>query len=208
MKAVARDQSTELIGRFSQDVRWGELDHDKLQSEVIALPREELGRRFTAFLRNGCRLYIKGPTSLIVDRPKPFDPLKFIDAGWSIVEEDKRSLALTEVDFSKVRFESGLKDGESVIDGEEKLKRLKKMPGIRLDAKCGQTLYEEQGQATLRFLHEHFNVTWFELSGTILRGPGGNRCFLYLDRRGGGSWRWGYRWLDRARNHVSPLLAS
>jgi hypothetical protein len=193
---------------------WNSLDAEKLQADVINLPLDELGRRFTAFLRNGCRLSIKGPNALIVDRAKPFDPVAFIGRDWSVVEEDDRSLALTDIDFGKVRFESGLKGGESVIVGEEKLRRLKKMPEIRLDAKSGQTLYEEKGQTTLRSLHEHFGVTWFELAGTILRDSlrdsDGDRYFLYLTRHDDGSWDWGCDRLDdgRRRGDVSPLHAS
>ena len=161
------------------------------------------------FLESNCRFVIKGPSALIVDRTTPFDPVKFIGAGWEIVEEDKNTLKLTTVDFSDVRFESGLKEGEQTIDGEEKLKRLKRL-GIRLDAKCGQTLYEEKGQATLRWLYDTYRITWFELSGTVLRYSDGYRYFLYLRRGDDGSWGWAYLWLDndRSRDLVSPLLAS
>jgi len=161
------------------------------------------------FLESGCQFVIKGPGALIIDRTKPFDPAKFIGAGWEIVEEDKSALKLTTIDFSNIRFESGIKEGEQVIDGEEKLKRLKRL-GIRLDAKSGQTLYEEKGQVTLRWLYDTYGITWFELSGTVLRGQVGNRCFLDLNRLGGGSWCWSYRWLGRGRDRggVSPLLAS
>jgi hypothetical protein len=163
-----------------------------------------------AWLSNECRLSIKGPAALVIDRSKPFDPTRFIGSGWRIVEEDTRALAITEIDFSKVRFDSGLKEGESVIDGEEKLKRLKQLPGIRLDAKTGQTLYEEKGQATLRWLYDTYGIRWFELAGTVLRYSDGDRCFLCLGRRGVGSWVWGCYWLGRGRRRdgVSPLLAS
>ncbi|MDE2071311.1 MAG: hypothetical protein KGI70_01085 [Patescibacteria group bacterium] len=170
---------------------------------------EEKMRKTKRFVDNGCQFVIKGPGALVVDRTTPFDPAKFIGSGWEIVEEDKKALALTTVDFSNVRFESGLKEGESVIDGEEKLKRLKRL-GIRLDAKFGQTLFEEKGQATLRWLYDTFGITWFELSGTVLRDSRGSRYFLYLRRDDDGSWHWRCNWLDygRSRVNVSPLLAS
>lgn len=151
------------------------------------------------------------PTRLFtIDRSKPFDPVKFIGPGWSIIEEDPRSLSLTDIDVAKVRFESGLQDGERDIDGEEKLRRLKERPEVRLDAKLGQAWYEEESQATLCFLHDHFGVTWFELPGTVLRDPYGLHYFLVLFRYGDGSWVWYFYWLgaDRSRSHVSPLLAS
>lgn len=210
MKPVSRDQTAELIGRFAHDTNWGELDHDVLQDDVISLPRDELGRRWTAFMRNGCRLIIKGPSVLFIDRSKPFDSVKFIGRGWTIEEEDERALALAEIDLSNVRFESGLAEGETIINGEEKLKRLKALPDIRLDAKTGQTLYEEPGQPTLRFLHDHFGVSWFELAGTVLRGSFGSRYFLCLHRDDDGSWLWDCGWLGggRGRGSVSPLFAS
>jgi hypothetical protein len=154
---------------------------------------------------------VKVPARLFqINRSKPFDPGKFVGRNWSIVEEDERSLGLAELDFSKISFESGLKEDERYITGEEKLKRLTALPEIRLDAKIGQALYEEKGQATLRFLHDHFGVSWMEFAGTILRDSGGRRYFLYLYRFVGRSWDWSYSWLGYVRNRgsVSPLLAS
>lgn len=176
----------------------------------LIVGNRELPTACALWFKNGCRLQIKAPGALAIDRAKSFDPVKFIDSGWSIVAEDVRSLALTEIDFTKVRFESGLKEGESSITGEQKLERLKTMPEIRLDAKIGQALYEEKGQPTLRWLHDNFGVSWFEMSGTVLRSSGGNRCFLCLGRDGGGSWDWRCLWLGRGRGrgNVSPLLAS
>jgi hypothetical protein len=145
-----------------------------------------------------------------IDRSKPFDAARFIGRGWSIFEEDKRALDFTVIDLSKVRFESGLKEGESSIKGEEKLKRLRDLPEIRLDAKIGQALYEEKGQATLRWLYDTRGARWFECAGTVLRRSVGDRFFLYLYRIDDGSWGWDYRWLDRDRGRegVSPLLAT
>ena len=132
MKAVSRDQTNELGARFLKDTNWGALEHDALQQQVIQLPCDELGRRFTQFLKNGCQLTVKGPSALVIDCSLPFDPVKCIGKGWSIVEEDTRSLALAEVDFSKTRFESGLIGDESTISAAEKLKRLGGPPAIRL----------------------------------------------------------------------------
>ena len=170
---------------------------------------DKLGR-ILRFVENGYQLSISGPNTLVIDRSHPFNPTRFIGKGWTIEEQDERALALTEIDFSKVRFESGLKEGEAAITGEEKLKRLKAGGVVRLDAKIGQTLYEENGQATLRFIHEHFGISWLELAGTVLRHPDGRRYCLYLCRYGDDPWRWRYGWLDydrRART-VSPVFAS
>lgn len=210
MKTVSLGQVTEIAARFLKDTDWGALEHDVLQTEVVELSPAELGRRMTAFLRNGCRFLIKGPGSLFIDRTKAFDPVAFIGTDGDIVEQDERALMLTEIDFSKVRFESGLQDGETAIIGEVKLERLKALPEIRLDARIGQALHEEKGQTTLRWLYDTYSIAWLELAGTVLRDSDGDRYFLYLGRSGGGKWYRTRYWLgrDRYRGHVSPLLES
>lgn len=204
---AATSNALDTVAKFMRVVEGAGVTSDEFN-----LPINDLTARknLAAFFRNGCQLVVKGPSVLVVDRAAPFDPVKFIGSGWSVVEQDERSLALTEIDFSKVRFESGLKEGESVITGEVKLERLKELPEIRLDAKFGQALYEEKGQATLRFLHDTYKVTWMEFTGTVLRGSGGSRCSLFLYRLDDGSWRWDYYWLGYGRfaGCVSPLLAS
>jgi hypothetical protein len=199
------------MGILGMNIDWNSVDFETagLQDRIIRNPKEA-GNLFAAWLNNGCRLVIKGPSILVIDRTKPFDPVKFIHSGVSIVEEDERSLALTEIDFAGVRFESGLVGDEPTIDGEEKLKRLKQLTEIRLDAKIGQTLLEEAGQPTLRFLHYHFGVSWLELTGTVLCNSDGYRSFLYVRRDDRGSWSWYCDWLGygRGRERVSPLLAS
>jgi len=158
------------------------------------------------------------PSILKIDRTNPFDPAKFIGEGWSIwrgdkkgdglkgeEEQDKRSLAITELDPTKLITQTGLNEGESVIVGEEKLARLL-LKAIQLDAKIGQTLYEEDGQTTLKWLHKALNVTWIEFLGTTLRDSLGHRCALYLSRRDGGSWDWNANWLDDYRYADRPAL--
>ena len=152
----------------------------------------------------------KGQAIFIVDRSKPFDAARLTGRDWSIVEEDQRALDLPEVDFSKVRFESGLKENESVITGEMKLKNLRDRTEIRLDAKFGQDLYEEEDQETLRWLYDTYGVRWFECAGTVLQhGSDLDRSFLCLYRQVDGSWLRGVFWLrnGRDRENVSPLLA-
>ncbi len=209
-KAVSRDLAVALSLRLGANIDWGQFDPDVLQSGVVDLSPAELGKRMTAFLKNDCRLQIKGPSALMIDRTKPFDPEKFIGSGWTMGEQDERALFLTEIDFSNVRFESGLRDGESTITGVEKLARLTQGGLIRPDAKTGQALHEEKGQATLRFLYDTYRISWMEFAGSVLRRPGGYSGFLYLCRDDDGSWAWDYYWLDygRGARSVSPLLAS
>jgi hypothetical protein len=124
------------------------------------------------------------PSTLNIDRTNPFDPAKFIGEGWSIwrgpkdksdpkyskglegdEEQDRRSLAITEIDPAKLLIQTGLKDKETTIVGEEKRARLL-LESIQADAKIGEALYKEEGQATLKWLHKTLNVTWLEFLGT------------------------------------------
>lgn len=211
MKAVTRDQAAEFIGRCATTIRWGDLDGNQFQRDIIELAPQEFGHRLTMFLKNSARLAMKGLNVLTVDRAAPFKPEIFISEGWSIVgNQDDRALEIEEVDFSTVSFEHGLVDGELTITGEEKLTRLKAKPLIRLDAKVGHALFEESRQVTLRFIYETYNVDWIEFAGTELLSPGGRRYFLYLYRHDEGFWRWACNRLDgdRGRKRVSPVLAN
>ncbi|MBC7836702.1 hypothetical protein H7X87_02910 [Acetobacteraceae bacterium] len=184
---------------------------------------EDKMRKVKRFFDNGCQLVVKGPNALVIDRASLPTPAQFIDKDWSVwkgpkdgdglkgyAEEDPRSLALTEIDFSKATFEHRLEEDEQTITGEEKLARMKAMPNIRLDFGIGVALFQEKDQATLRFLHDAYGISWFELAGTVLRHSLGDRYFLSLFRGGDGSWGWDYGWLGRRRSRglVSPLLAS
>lgn len=191
VKAVSRGQALEVSSRFLSQVRWDEVDEGKLQREVISLSPAEFGRRFTAFLNNGAQLNL-GPNMLRIDRSKPFDPATFIGNGWTIhpdEPEDERSLALTEIDLSKIHLVTMLKPSETSIVGEEKLKRLKRAKHIRLDAKILQALWENQDR-----IPEEWKGKYTYFDGTVLRSPGGGRYVLYLCFREGG-WRWSGRWL-------------
>jgi hypothetical protein len=152
-------------------------------------------------------------SKIIIDRSNPFDPVRFFGRGWSVVDEDQRSLALTEIDFASVRFENGYPVNEKFwITGEKKLERIRLMPDVRLDAKVGQALLEEDGQQVLRFIHDCLGVSWFELAGTVLRDPNGvsgkDLCFFRCERQANGSWDGNGEalFLARSRARVSPLL--
>ncbi len=211
MGRITADQSQAIMAILGSNVPWSEIDFEtaQLQERVIRDPKAA-GARFAAFVRNGCQFEVRGPSVLSIDRSQPFSPEKFIGRGWSTLEEDKRALLLTSIDFSIAAFENVLAEGETTITGEEKLVRLMSGGKICLDAKVGQALLEENGQATLRFLYDNYGISWMEFAGTVLRGSEGSRFFLCLLRSDGGSWLWHYRWLgrDRFAENVSPLIAS
>jgi hypothetical protein len=208
MKAISRGQALEISARVGTQVNWDELDGGSLQNEVIQLSPEEFGARFTAFLRNGARLVV-GALKFVVKRG--FNPEKFIGKGWSIVEDetDSRSKALTELDLTKVQFVTTLKDGETYVKGEEKLKRLKKSGNIRLDADIFLTLWENQHLIPESWKEKVNGKTRFiYFDGTVLRLSSGDRYVLYLCWCGG-AWSWDVRWLDLdwGANRPSAVLA-
>lgn len=168
------------------------------------------GKEFLKFLRNGARVVISEIKKILIDRLKPFDPEKFIGEGWKIDEEDKHSLAITELDLTKVEFVDMLKEGESSVGGEEKQKRLVKAGHIRLDAKMFQTLWENQELIPASWKEPiGGNTRYIFFDGTVLRSPSGSRCVLYLYWRGG-RWYWFYDWLadDFHSDRPSVVLAS
>lgn len=201
------------------------IDGGAIQRGTEGFSVDDIDRRIVAFLNNGLNFVIKNPNPLIIDRTKPFDTANFIgqevtiwrgpinDTGLVGEEaQDIRSLKLTKIDFTQVLFEHCLKEGENAISGWEKLKRHIAAGHIRLDAKIGQCLFEEKGQATLKWLYHVLGITKFELTGTVLRTSGGSPCFLALYRNDGdgGQWRWTYGWFGDGRGVEDPsaVLAS
>lgn len=139
-----------------------------------------------------------------IDRTQPFDPAKFLGEGWTIAEQDERSLSLSQVDRAKVQLEYMLKSGEGYIRGEERLKRLKGENYIRLDAKVFQTLWEKQKLIPRSWKKQ--GTVFFD--GTVLRDPDGDRCVLCLCWVG--QWGWDCRWLENHWDASGPsaVLAS
>ena len=223
MKETTRGQALEVSARVATQVDWDAIDGDRLQRGVIDLTPEEFGRRLTAVFRNDCQLIVGEPKIIPIDRSKPFNPAEFVGAGWTIwrgpangnglsgdEEQDARSLALTEIDLSAIVFKSTLKPGESVVNGEEKLKRLKASGDIRLDAGAFKVLWDNRELLPARFKEKtNDNTTFVYCDGTVLRSPNGNRyvlCFYFSD----GAWHWGCDWLGRDWdvNGPSAVLAS
>ena len=211
MGQIIIDQSHQVMATLATNADWASIDFEGsgLQNLIICNPKEA-GRQFTAFLKNGGRVVTLGSQIINIDRAKPFDPVAFIDKDWTINEQDEKSLALTEVGITKVRFETMLKSNESSVVGEEKLKRLKKAGYIRLDAKVFQTLWENQDLIPESWKEKiNGNTRYIFFDGTILRYPDGRRCVLFLCWCGD-RWNWSCSWLDGgcSSNYPSAVLAS
>ncbi len=208
-KAIAIGQSLNLFSVFANNADWDNLDSDTIQ-KIINDPRQA-GQQFTAFLRNGGKVIVGEPKVVAINRNR-FNPKKFIGDGWSILndETDARSIALTELDLTKVQHVTMLKDGETYVKGEEKLKRLKASDYIRLDADIFLTLWENQHLIPESWKEKvNGNTRYIFFDGTVLRNSGGSRYVLYL-YWDDGQWSWDVDWLgfDWDDDYPSAVLAS
>lgn len=149
-----------------------------------------------------------------VIRTAPFNPVEFLGKGWAFwrgsaggdgltgeEDADLRSRALVEIDTTRLRFETCLREGESSIKGEEKIRRLKEKPDfIRLggNAFLGFWLdYQASKEnSALEHLYRTRRITFIDFPGDILRSSDGYRSMLYLCRRGHGGWDWDVCWLE------------
>ncbi len=208
-KAIAIGQSLNLFSVLANNADWDSLDSESIQ-RIINDPRQA-GQQFTAFLRNGGRVIVGEPKVIAINRNR-FNPKRFVGEGWSILndETDTRSIALTELDLTKVQHVTMLKDGETYVNGEEKLKRLKASDYIRLDADIFLTLWENQHLIPESWKEKvNGNTRFIFFDGTILRGSDGGRCVLclYWDV---GAWDWSVHWLGSgwSGSRPSAVLAS
>ena len=132
-----------------------------------------------------------------IDRSKLFDPVEFLGKGWSIEEQDERSLAITEINVDDIVLHTMMKYTETSITGEEKLKRLRDdKTHLQLDAGI-----------FLHFLNNKKLITKYSegklifFDGTILCRSGEDSCFdknrfvLYLSPRNN-EWFWYYYHLE------------
>lgn len=207
-KPINIGQSHNVISILQNNVDWSSLNGDVIQ-QIIDDPKGS-GAQFTAFLKNGGKVIVGEPKIIKIDRTQPFDPATFIGSGWSIEEQDERSLALGEIDLTEIQFETTLKKGEKLIKGEDKLRRLKDDGRIRLDAGIFKTLLENQILIPEKWKEQtNGNTTYVFFDGTVLRNADGDRCVLFLYWLDG-EWDWYYYWLDNdwSADDPSAVLAS
>jgi hypothetical protein len=103
-------------------------------------------------------------------------------------------------------FATGLADDQEVITGEDRLKVL--AGRNHADPNLLWSLYKEDGQKTLRYLHDTYGVVWMEGLRRLLLNSHGSRSGFYLCRDGYdvGSWDWHYYWLDDDRDADDAAL--
>lgn len=167
-------------------------------------------------------------TMTTIDVTEPFDPAEFIGQKWGVwkgpadgdglsgeEDVDGRSLAISVIDPTQILLERYLKEGESWIVGEEKLRRMKDDPNkIRSGGNVFLGLwkdYEANGEnSVLERLYQERRVTYLDFFGLVLRSPVGNRYVLFLYRDDDGGWYWDVSWLDRDwdADDLSAVFAS
>jgi len=196
-ETITGGQIVKLTDVIAAKLRKSGLPSDASQ-QVIELQGAKIAEKVVEDFRTRVEAYQRATEPHILKR-QPFDPVKFIGKGWTIDEQVGERTG-DNLDAGKIVRKDYLKSGESSVNGEERLKRIKAAPGdVQLDADDFLALYEEKGQLTLRWFYETKSITWLSFWGTILRRPDGGRYVLCLCRGGGGSWHWYYRWVDSAR---------
>lgn len=196
------------------------VDLDKFMEKLSENPG--LLGNFNSILETVAPTVAKATSNIFhINRFTPFDPVSLLGTGASfwkgpkdgkglkgMIEQDDRSMALTEIDLATIRFKPYIPDG-SVISGENRMEAIKTAGDTALDPQIGQSLYEEEGQKALRFLHDTTGVTWMEFLGQPLCSAYGIRYSLVLYRHGDGSWDRHYYRLghDRRDSDLAAVLA-
>ena len=144
---------------------------------------------------------IAGGTALmLMMKAGVFNPETFIAEGW-IIESDRENLP-ADWNPNMVKTISSLRKGENSIPGEESIKRVaqERILGVR----AFHHFWNNQAD-----IPEEWKKYYVFFDATVLRGPNGNHCSLYLDWYGS-RWRWSYDWLGYERDscYVSALSAS
>jgi hypothetical protein len=166
------------------------------------------------YLQNGIegRFIFSEPKSFLT---KPFFPAEFIGEGWTVEEQDERSLTFTEIELAAPRFETCLKDGETSITGEEKLIRLKQSKKIILGGNAFLGLWLDyqvnKENSALECLWRNYKISYLDFFGTVVCHTDGCRIVIYLYLNNDGKWSWNYnllKWGDWNARRPSAVLAS
>lgn len=91
----------------------------------------------------------------------------------TVVEQDSRSLALSEINLDQISFKSMLREGEDRITVAEDRDRLKSSGCILLDAQVLRTFHERSDRVLMRRLYEMKiePPAFISFDGTVLEHP-------------------------------------
>ena len=175
------------------------------------------GGKLTQFLRLVIKALLEGREIIIeyvkkninIDRTQPFDAAKFIGDGWTIDEQDERSLKISEIDLYDLQLNNYLKEHETtIIKGEERKRRIKEDGRICLDAAWFIFFWNNKHLIPENWKDRvNGDTRYIAFSGTSLCNPTGGHftlCLYWLK----GSWYW--RCLSQAlvADEFSVILAN
>jgi len=140
-------------------------------------------------------------TSRVLACLEQFEPATFIGLGWTAwrgpkdghgligdIEQDVRSVELTELNWTKVHFDNCFTQGETRISGEEMLRRREASGQVRFGGNVFLSLWrnykENEASNVLSQLPEE--IKCLDFPGLILRSPHGDRRVLCFYRDGDG----------------------
>jgi hypothetical protein len=197
-----------VMSILANNTEWESLSSEKLL-EIVDSP-EEAGRQFTQFLKS----IFDEVRTIKIDRSKPFKGEKFFpffpdNEWWRIDEEDERSLALTEINLSDVRFEHMFDSKEPfMVSGEMRLERIKKAGYVRLDANIFQILFKNQYLIPEKWKKiESGYIKNIYFDGTIFSNTHGNRYVLSMYWTGR-CWGWCPHWLGENSMYYSEIFSA
>ncbi|MFZ1075563.1 MAG: hypothetical protein WAN50_04290 [Minisyncoccia bacterium] len=212
------EQVREFFRRL-QGIDWRNVSGNGLGT-LLGLPAQDFANRFEIIVSNGGNFRVPCPP-LTVDRKRLFHPSEFVrQPGWGIwrgpregdgltgeERQDARSLALTQIDFAKVKFVSH----PSSKTADDKVRLLAEIGCVRLDAQIARALLIQEGQRTLEWLHVmHPSIRQIEFLGTELRGPDGGRYHVILCCGTDGAWSCDIRWFESPgnKNRYCPTMSN
>ncbi|OGZ68999.1 MAG: hypothetical protein A3D44_00345 [Candidatus Staskawiczbacteria bacterium RIFCSPHIGHO2_02_FULL_42_22] len=167
----------------------------KLESSISQAPKTAISQGQMLFGGiTSATIAAMARSVVCIDRSRCFNPI-FLGKDWTIwqgppdgdgmvgqEDQDSRSLAITQLDLSKIVLETTLQDNELSIDGEKKLMRLKAVGHIiRLDAGILMALLQNREAVPASWAKSvHGKTSNIFFDGTVLRSPEGFRCTLCL----------------------------
>lgn len=128
-----------------------------------------------------------------IDRSKPFDVQRLYKnmEDYSLEEEDLRSIALVEIDLSKVKLVLSLQTGEVNIPRATHIERLKRMNVIRLDVQVREFLYRNQELIPESWRGEGARIgNTIDFDGTVYKCPDDRMYFSLSWHTHGGTNKW------------------
>ncbi len=200
-------QSHNLLSILANNTDWESLDQIVMQS-IISRPRWA-GRHFTEFLRGGGKFPVSDPRIPIKQRGI-FNPENIFGFGWNIIPEetDARSIALTEIDITKIKLVTMVQDESLPMNGEEHRELLKATSSIRLDADIFLTFLDDQDLIPESWkVGVNGRVPYIHFDGTVIRSFQNERCVPHVSW-GGDRWVKGVAHLHQPwlKNYVSAVL--